>query len=92
MEEHGDHYFVNDIEAIDGIKAALGEEGFKSYCLGNAIKYIWRQKHKGEQQKDLSKAVWYTRMAYGDDPRDDRKPIEIDPVANYKREPDEQRT
>lgn len=27
--------------------------------LGNAIKYIWRSKEKGNQLEDLRKAVWY---------------------------------
>ena len=30
-----------------------------SFCLGNAIKYIWRADHKGDAINDLRKAVWY---------------------------------
>ena len=30
-----------------------------SFCLGNAVKYIWRADHKGDAINDLSKAVWY---------------------------------
>ena len=30
-----------------------------TYCLGNAIKYIWRSENKGRQIEDLQKAVWY---------------------------------
>jgi Protein of unknwon function (DUF3310) len=30
-----------------------------NFCLGNAIKYILRADHKGNQIQDLKKAVWY---------------------------------
>ena len=30
-----------------------------NYCLGNAIKYIWRSSLKNKQTEDLEKAVWY---------------------------------
>ena len=30
-----------------------------SFCLGNAIKYIWRCDHKGQPIQDLKKAVAY---------------------------------
>ena len=63
------HYLYGDVEAIDGIRAALGKEGFRAFCRGNAIKYLWRCEHKGKQAEDLEKAVWYARMATGDDPR-----------------------
>lgn len=29
------------------------------FCLGNAIKYIWRADLKGNAVEDLKKAVWY---------------------------------
>lgn len=29
------------------------------FCLGNAIKYIWRADLKGDPIKDLRKARWY---------------------------------
>lgn len=29
------------------------------FCLGNAIKYIWRSDHKGNQLADLQKARFY---------------------------------
>ena len=72
---HGDavnspsHYRQGDIECIDAIRAALGEDGFRAFCIGNAIKYHWRADHKGKRAEDLAKAVWYSRMAAGDDPR-----------------------
>ena len=30
-----------------------------NFCLGNAIKYIWRADEKGSDIEDLRKAVWY---------------------------------
>lgn len=32
---------------------------FHSFCIGNAIKYIWRHKEKGKKIEDLKKAIWY---------------------------------
>lgn len=29
------------------------------FCLGNAVKYIWRHKNKGNALEDLKKARWY---------------------------------
>ena len=29
------------------------------FCLGNAIKYIWRAGQKGDAVADLRKAIWY---------------------------------
>lgn len=29
------------------------------FCLGNAVKYIWRADLKGDAVEDLRKAVWY---------------------------------
>jgi hypothetical protein len=30
-----------------------------NFCLGNAMKYIWRASEKGAQIEDLKKAIWY---------------------------------
>lgn len=55
---HPDHYTFGDIECIDAIRAALGDEGFIAYCEGNAIKYLWRHRFKGGIES-LEKAKWY---------------------------------
>lgn len=55
---HPAHYTQGGIECIEALKAALGFEGFKSYCRGNIIKYLWRTEHKNKVQ-DLKKARWY---------------------------------
>ena len=52
------HYNQAGIECIDAIEAALDVDGFRSYCQGNCIKYIWRYKYKN-QEEDLKKAQWY---------------------------------
>lgn len=52
------HYRQGDIECIDAIRAALTEEEFRGYCKGNALKYIWRERHKGGGES-LAKAGWY---------------------------------
>lgn len=30
-----------------------------NFCLGNAVKYIWRASIKGKEIEDLRKARWY---------------------------------
>jgi hypothetical protein len=30
-----------------------------NFCLGNALKYIWRADLKGDAIEDLQKAAWY---------------------------------
>jgi hypothetical protein len=48
------HYTHGDIEPIDVIESwQLG------FCVGNALKYIARYRHKGAPVADLSKAIWY---------------------------------
>ena len=41
----------------------LTAEEFKGYCKGNAVKYIWREDHKGANIQDLKKAVVYINWA-----------------------------
>ena len=60
------HYTDGGIKAIDYIKAKLGPDGFRSYCVGNALKYISRAGKKGSAKEDLSKAIWYLRRAGGE--------------------------
>jgi hypothetical protein len=30
-----------------------------SFCLGNAVKYIWRADLKHDAEEDIEKAIWY---------------------------------
>lgn len=53
------HYCKGGIECIDAIKSAtVGLQGVEGYCIGNAIKYLWRWKFKNGLE-DLKKARWY---------------------------------
>ena len=76
------HYNQGSVEAIDAIRSALGEEGFRAYCRGNALKYIHRAEDKGNLKQDINKAIWYLRMAINNDPRLDDlvAPQDADPV------------
>ena len=55
---HPAHYTQGTIECIEAIKAALTPEEFRGFCKGNALKYIWRERHKGNSES-LLKAQWY---------------------------------
>ena len=61
MVNHPPHYKQGGIECIDAIHAALGDDGFRAYCKGNVIKYLWRAEHKGASAVDHEKADWYMR-------------------------------
>lgn len=56
---HPQHYNQNGIECLDVIKAFFGGQVFIDFCLGNALKYIMRCKHKGKYLEDLKKANFY---------------------------------
>jgi hypothetical protein len=64
-------HYLNEggIECIDALRDALGLTGFTAGCRFAAMKYLWRAGKKGDFVEDLEKAVWFTRMAAGDDPR-----------------------
>lgn len=53
---HPPHYTAHPsgVEAIQ-ITEHMG------FCLGNAIKYIWRADLKGNAIEDLEKAAWYVQ-------------------------------
>lgn len=60
LVNHPPHYTNGNIECIDAIEAALTPEEFRGYCKGNALKYTWRERHKGGDES-LEKAQWYLR-------------------------------
>jgi len=62
MVNHPPHYNQSGIECIEAIYHALGEDGYMSYCQGNAMKYLWRYQYKGAPVEDLKKARWYIRQ------------------------------
>jgi hypothetical protein len=59
-----DHYRQGGIECIDAIQAALTPEEFRGFCKGNVLKYVWRERHKGNAQS-LKKARWYLDRLIG---------------------------
>ncbi|MCP4126767.1 MAG: DUF3310 domain-containing protein [Gammaproteobacteria bacterium] len=34
---------------------------YMNFCLGNAVKYIWRAGLKDDREHDLRKAIWYLK-------------------------------
>lgn len=57
---HPSHYTAYPAEVIYMVKAVLGVEGFKAYCLGNEIKYRMRAGLKGDNAaEDIAKAMKY---------------------------------
>jgi len=55
---HAPHYCQGKIQCIEAIKSALTLEEFRGYCKGNVIKYVWRERYKG-QLESLLKARDY---------------------------------
>lgn len=59
MVSHPPHYTAGGIECIDALEAATqGLAGIEAIDTANAIKYLWRWKHKNGEE-DLKKAIWY---------------------------------
>lgn len=56
MVNHPPHYKRYSIECIE-ITEHL------SFCLGNAVKYIYRAGEKGDAVEDFKKAIWYLNRA-----------------------------
>lgn len=56
------HYNWRGVECKDVIRQLLGSEGYKRYCEGNVIKYLYRYTHKGTPATDIAKAAEYLRM------------------------------
>ena len=69
MVNNPPHYNKYGVECIDAIKATL-DTNFIAYCIGNAMKYIWRHSYKGKPKEDLRKAVWYLNRAIDELPDD----------------------
>ena len=64
---HPEHYTSGNIECLDAIRAALGDN-YKYYVQGNVLKYIWRFNHKNGLE-DLKKARFYLDdLINNDDP------------------------
>ena len=58
---HPQHYTQGKVECIDALAAATADlQGIEAVCTANAIKYLWRWKHKNGAE-DLRKADWYIK-------------------------------
>lgn len=65
LVNHPAHYNEHPMECIDVLRVLLTPEEFRGFCLGNALKYRWRRKHKGAEGQDMKKAEWYMRALSG---------------------------
>lgn len=54
MVNHPPHYLSHP----SGVECIQITEHL-NFCLGSAMKYIWRCGLKGDEIEDLKKAVWY---------------------------------
>lgn len=55
---HPAHYAGQGIECIQAIEAQLTAEEYRGYLKGNIVKYLWRERQKGNVES-LMKAQWY---------------------------------
>ena len=55
------HYKLEgiELECKDIIKSVLGKEGYKNWCHGTALKYLFRAGKKEDELKDFKKAKEY---------------------------------
>lgn len=66
MVNHPSHYNQGNIECIDVITEITKDcNGVESFCIGNAVKYIWRWKQKNGVE-DIKKAIWYLNRIVGE--------------------------
>lgn len=60
--DHPTHYQSYNsslqIECIDAMRAAFGDEDVATFCKLNAFKYIWRESSK-QGNVSIGKAIWY---------------------------------
>ncbi len=56
---HPSHYTHGKYECIDILQDITSDlQGLDAICTANAVKYLWRWKHKNGVE-DLKKAAWY---------------------------------
>ena len=64
------HYTQGDVECIDAMVSAFGEDEVRIFCRINAFKYLWRSTaHKDSSGINTKKAMWYMKRSLGEDPR-----------------------
>lgn len=57
--ENPSHYCDGQIQCIEAMVAAFGEEKVKAFCELNAFKYLWRSEKKNNKIEDLKKSKRY---------------------------------
>lgn len=79
---HPEHYETNGVECIDAIVASQGKDSAREFCVCNAFKYIWRNKHKKSSVEDIKKAVWYLEkfLQLSDDKEYIRVDFDVDDI------------
>ena len=55
------HYTIGEIECIDAIRSALGDQEWRGFLKGQILKYVWRELWKGGDE-DVAKAGFYLDM------------------------------
>jgi hypothetical protein len=63
---HPSHYTTGSIECIEAIEAQLTPEEYRGYLKGNIVKYLWRERSKGNLES-LKKAEWYLNRLIASD-------------------------
>ena len=53
------HYTQGSVECITALESMLGRESFIDHLRAQALKYIWRLRHKGDPLEDAKKAQYY---------------------------------
>lgn len=83
------HYTYGKYECIEVLEDILqGVEGAEAFCIGNAIKYLWRYQRKNGTE-DLEKAKWYiTRAIQVRDAREEAEETEDEEDDYQPCEPD----
>ena len=78
-----EHYTEGDIECIDAIEASMSPTEFQGYCKGNALKYIWRYRHKNGLE-DLHKAEVYLKWLTESLGEEDRVVKDFNEIMEWK--------
>lgn len=60
------HYRQGKIECIAALKAALTPEEFRGHLKACVMKYLWRERLKGDRLENVGKAKWYLDLLYAE--------------------------
>lgn len=57
------YYNNGDAECMNVIESVLDKQGTIDFCLGNAMKYLWRCSYKEKFIENIDKTIWYLNKA-----------------------------